>query len=80
MYFPRLKELRENRRLTQAYIGKILHIRQNVYSRYESGLRTITLECLIVLAVFYDVSVDYILSQTDDPTPYYKRKAKEGRR
>ena len=67
MHFKRLRDLREDRGLTQKEIGDILHIRQNVYSRYELGIRTLPLEYLLILADFYRTSADYILGRTDNP-------------
>lgn len=73
MYFQRLRDIREDKGLTQREIGELLHIRQNVYSRYELGVRTLPLEYLLVLADFYGTSTDYILGRTDDPNPTRKR-------
>ena len=76
MYFQRLRDLRNDRELTQSEVGKILNIRQNVYSRYEVGYRTLPIEYLIILADFYDTSADYILGRTNDIRPYPKSKLK----
>lgn len=64
MYFPRLRDLREDADLSQAQVAEILHIQQTVYSRYERGYQTIPLEHLITLADYYRVSVDYLLGRT----------------
>ncbi len=61
MYLPRLKDLREDRDLTQAQIADFLGIQQTVYSRYERGFQNLPLEFLVKLSQFYDVSTDYIL-------------------
>ena len=74
MYFQRLKDLRQDRRLTQTDIGKILSIRQNVYSTYEVGYRTLPLDCLLILADFYNTSTDYILGRTNEINPYPIKK------
>ena len=63
----RLKELREDRDYTQKEIAEFLHIKQNTYSQYENRHREIPLDMIIKLARFYDVSIDYLLSQTDNP-------------
>ena len=57
----RLRELREDRDLTQADIAKILSCKQNTYQQYESEKRQIPLEALTKLCEFYGVSADYIL-------------------
>jgi len=66
----RLRELREDRDLTQREIAEYLHVRQNTYSQYESGQRQIPIEGLVALAEFYETSVDYILRLTDEPRRY----------
>lgn len=66
----RLKDLREDSDLTQQIIADFLNIKQNTYCQYERGLRQIPIDLLIRLAVFYNVSVDYILNLTDVKEPY----------
>ena len=61
----RLRDLREDRDLTQSALAEYLHIRQNTYSQYETGTISITAEILIKLADFYGVSVDYLLDRTN---------------
>ena len=67
MYFKRLRDLREDRDLTQTDVAALLGIRQTVYSRYERGYQNLPLEHLLVLADYYHVSTDYILGRTDNP-------------
>ena len=66
----KIRDLREDRDLTQKEIAEYLHIKQNTYSQYENGQRQIPLECLVALAKFYKTSTDYILGLTDNPEPY----------
>ena len=66
----RLRDIREDRDLTQSHIAKILNIKQNTYSQYETGNRQVPIALLIKLADYYEVSVDYILRRTDNPKPY----------
>lgn len=73
MYFKRLKDIREDRELTQAQIANILKMKQQQYARYENGTNEIPFEHIITLAKFYNVSVDYIANLTDESKPY-KRK------
>lgn len=63
MYFPRLKDLRNDKDLLQRDIAKLLGISQTVYSRYERGFQTIPVEHLMKLADFYHTSTDYILGR-----------------
>ena len=58
----RLRELREDRDLTQQQIAEILNCKQNTYQQYESEKRQLPLQALIKLCLFYKVSADYILS------------------
>ena len=66
----RIRDLREDRDLTQKEIAEHLHIKQNTYSQYENGQRQIPIEFLIMLAKFYNTSTDYILGLTDNKNPY----------
>ena len=68
MYFRRLKDLREDHDLMQKEVAAILDIQQTVYSRYERGFQTIPVEHLLKLADYYNVSIDYLLGRTDNPT------------
>ena len=66
----RLRDLREDRDLTQKQIADFLLIKQNTYSQYENGVRQLPIDLLIRLALYYKVSTDYILEITDEPIPY----------
>lgn len=69
MYLRRLRDLREDRDLTQTQVAQLLGIRQTVYSRYERGFQNLPLEHLLFLADYYKVSTDYLLGRTNDPAP-----------
>lgn len=64
MYFPRIRDMREDADLTQAQVADMLGIAQTVYSRYERGYQTIPLPLLIRLADQYQVSLDYLTGRT----------------
>lgn len=66
----RLKDLREDSDISQIQMAEFLHVKQNTYSQYENGKRQIPIEMLVKIAIFYNVSVDYILGLTDVKTPY----------
>ena len=70
----RLKDIREDADVTQKTVADYLNIRQNTYSQYENGQRQLPNEALIKLALFFNVSTDYILELTDIPTPYPRKK------
>lgn len=57
----RIKDLREDRDLTQSEIAKVINTSQQHYSKIETGKADISGEKLILLSKFYNVSVDYIL-------------------
>lgn len=66
----RLREIREDRDLTQSEISKVLNVTQVAYSYYELEKREIPIDLLKKLARYYDTSVDYILNLTDERKPY----------
>ena len=67
--YRRIRDLREDKDLTQTQLAKEVNVSQRTYSYYENGERTIPPEILIALAKFYNVSVDYILELSDNPIP-----------
>ena len=73
----RIKDLREDRDLTQKDISKILNISLVAYSYYELNRRSIPLEILSKLADFYNTSIDYLVYRTDEIKPYYKKIPKK---
>lgn len=60
LYYERIRDLRETNRYTQQTIANLLNIGQRTYSDYESGRTRIPVDSLIILAQFYNVSMDYI--------------------
>lgn len=65
MVYRRIRDLREDKDITQKQMSDYLHCSQQVYSNYELGQRDIPTEILIRLAQFHEVSVDYILGLKD---------------
>jgi Predicted transcriptional regulator len=70
----RIKDLREDLDLKQKQIAAYLHCDQSLYSKYERGEREIPLAAIIMLAQFYETSVDYLAGLTDVKKPYPKVK------
>ena len=66
----RIKDLREDRDLTQKEVSQYLNISQVAYSYYEINKRSIPLEILSKLADFYNTSTDYLLYRTNETKPY----------
>ena len=63
----RLRELREQKGISQLKLAMDLSLNQNSISRYETGEREADYQTLIALADYFRVSVDYLLERTDDP-------------
>lgn len=62
----RLKELRKERHISQVRLAMDLAVNQNTISRYENGINEPDLKTLIVIADYFDVSVDYLPGRTDN--------------
>lgn len=67
-YYRRLRDLREDNDISQCEIAEKLGITQVQYHRYESGKREIPYHMVIMLAEFYNVSIDYISELSDEKT------------
>ena len=65
--YQRLRDLREDRDLKQRELAEHLNCSQKTYSNYELGQRDIPTDVLIKPALYYNVSVDYILGLTNNP-------------
>ena len=70
MLFKRIRDLREDRDISQKKMAQYLQIHQTTYSDYELGNLNIPVDVLIKLAKFYDTSIDYLVSLTDHDKPY----------
>lgn len=66
-YRTRLRNVREDRDLTQAEVGKILNKSQQGYNHIEAGRAELKIEDLIRLCRFYNVSADYLIGLADSP-------------
>lgn len=66
-YRTRLRNIREDRDLTQATVGKLLNKSQQGYSHIESGRAELKIDDLIKLCRFYDLSADYLIGLSDHP-------------
>lgn len=72
--YGRIRDLRNDRGLTQRQIAKLLNVSQNTYSQYEIGVSRFPLDAVIKLAEYYNVSIDYLVGLTDEPVPYPRKK------
>lgn len=72
MIYRRIRDLPEDKDLTQQELANILNITQRTYSRYENDERGIPLETICASADFHNTSIDYLLGRTDQKKPYPK--------
>ncbi len=66
----RIRDMREDRDITQRELAEYLLCDQSLYSKYERGERPVPLEIMVKLAQFYNTSIDYLVGLTDEPKPY----------
>ncbi|MDE7177124.1 MAG: helix-turn-helix domain-containing protein [Lachnospiraceae bacterium] len=72
--YPRIRDLREDKDLTQTKLAKLIGMSQTGYSKYETGENDIPTNILIKLANLHETSVDYLLGLTDEKKPYSSAK------
>lgn len=70
-----IRDIREDNDITQKQIAEYLMCDQSLYSKYERGEREIPLNLIVKLAVYYNVSVDYLVGLIDKKTPYPRRSS-----
>ena len=73
MTIERLRDIREDRDLTQHDIANLIKVSQVQYSKYELGVNSIPIEKLVILAKYYNTSLDYLVSLTDEKKPYPRK-------
>ena len=71
--YERIRNLREDKDLSQEELAGYLHCTQVCYSYYENGKRDIPTAVLIELAEYHQTSVDYLLGRTTEKKPYPKK-------
>ena len=65
--YRRIRDLREDRDMSQTTVARMLGMSQTGYSKYETGENDIPTAVLIKLARYYEVSIDYLLGESSDP-------------
>lgn len=70
-YYERLRHMREDRDLKQTDIAKLLQTTQQQISRWETGEQMMGVDKYIKLAIYYNISVDYLLGLIDTPRNLY---------
>lgn len=73
-YRKRLREVREDRDLSQSDVAKVLQKSQQGYSHIENGRAELKIDDLITLCRFYDLSADYMVGLTDRPNRLISQK------
>ena len=69
-YTERIRTLREDRDKTQSDIAELLKVGQRTYCDYELGKTRIPVDSLIILAKYYNVSMDYICGISETPKTF----------
>lgn len=72
-YRSRLRNVREDRDLTQAEIGNLINKSQQGYNHIEAGRAELKIDDLVKLCRFYDLSADYIIGLVDTPKSYKEK-------
>ena len=67
MIYKRIRDLREDKDWSQQKVADMLFINRRTYQAYENGVNSMNPETLIKLSKIYNVSIDYLLEQTDNP-------------
>lgn len=65
MVYKNIKAIREDHDLTQKQMANLLNVSQNTYSQYETGKIEWTASSLVIIADYFNVSVDYLLDRTN---------------
>lgn len=72
--YERIRNLREDRDMTQTQIAHYLKIHQTIYSDYERGKLNIPIPVLKKLADLFETSIDYLINHTDEKKPYPRKR------
>ncbi len=73
-FYQRLKDLREDRDMTQTQVAELINTTTQQYNRYETGKRELPMHHFITLAKFYNVSLDYLAGLIDEPRKLHEEK------
>ena len=67
LYREIIRELRKDHKLKQSQLAEVCGVSSALVGHWETGVRDININCLVKLALYFDVSVDYILGLTNNP-------------
>ncbi len=65
--YQRLKDIREDNDLKQEDIARLLSTTRQQVSKWENGIQMMGIDKYIILAKYYDLSLDYLVGLTDIP-------------
>jgi transcriptional regulator with XRE-family HTH domain len=72
--YERIRNMREDKDLTQAQMAAYLNIHQTTYSDYEIGNLNIPVAVLSQIADLFETSIDYLVDRTDEQKPYLRKR------
>lgn len=72
--YERIRNLREDKDMTQSEMAAYLSIHQTTYSDYEIGNLNIPVQVLSKIADLFETSIDYLVNRTDEKKPYPRSK------
>ena len=72
-YRERIKNVREDKDLTQAQVGKLINKSQQGYNHIETGRAELKIEDLVLLCKYYNLSADYLIGLIDQPISYKQK-------
>ena len=72
--YKRIRNMREDKDLTQSQMAEYLNVHQTTYSDYELGNLYIPVTVLDKIASFFETSIDYLVERTDVQKPYPSKK------
>ncbi len=67
IFAERIKMLRKQKNIKQSELGEMVGLSSNAISDIERGRRTTTIEKLVAIADYFEVSIDYLVGRTDNP-------------
>lgn len=67
IFAERIRLLRNQKNIKQSELGEMVGLTYTAISDIERGRRTTTIEKLVALADYFEVSIDYLVGRTDNP-------------
>ena len=82
-YYQRIRDMRKDNDLNQTEVAELLNTIRQQYARWENGEKQMPMDRFIILAKYYNISLDYLAGLTDIPRtidgkPYMPKPRKQG--